>query len=178
VWRFLASRDTFGVAPLYWARRGDTVLFASELKAFEGEWRSVVEPFPPGHAWTPEGDLVAWRPSPSGAPVLLRSYGRRDDPPQWVFDAVRGSLVRAVERLMVADVPVGVFLSEGVDSSVVTAIAARAAAQAGSRLMTFAAGLAGSRDIEAARMVAEHAGTDHHELISRTTWWLGWRAST
>lgn len=53
--RFVATRDTFGVSPLYWAQRGDTVLFASELIAFEDEWRADVRRFPPGHAWTPEG---------------------------------------------------------------------------------------------------------------------------
>ena len=165
--RFVACRDTLGVAPLYWSRLGATTLFASELKAFEGEWRGAVEPFPPGHAWAPQDGLVAWRPSPTPAPVLLRSREPRDDPPRWVFDAIRDSLVRAVEHLMVADVPVGIFLSGGVDSSIVTAIAARAAAAAGTTIKTFAAGMEGSRDIEAARTVADHAGTDHHELIYR-----------
>ena len=165
--RFVATRDTLGVAPLYWARLGDTALFASELKAFEGEWRSAVEPFPPGHAWTPEEGLVGWRPSPTPAPVLLRSREPRDQPPRWVFDAIRDSLVRAVEQLMVADVPVGIFLSGGVDSSIITAIAARVAAAAGTTIRTFAAGLEGSRDIQAARTVAQHTGTDHHELIYR-----------
>lgn len=163
--RFVACRDTLGIAPLYWARRGGTTLFASELKAFEGEWRSVVEPFPPGNAWTPARGLVPWRPPPTPTPVLLRSRRPHDDPPRWVFDALRETLVRAVEHLLVADVPVGVFLSGGVDSSIVTAIAARAAAAAGRTVPTFAAGMAGSRDIAAARAVAEHLGTDHHELI-------------
>lgn len=163
--RFVACRDTLGIAPLYWSRHGDTVLFASELKAFEGEWRAAVEPFPPGHAWSPDEGLVGWRPAPSAAPVLLRSRRRSDDPPAWVLDAIRDTVVRAVERLLVADVPVGVFLSGGVDSSIVTAIAARAAEGSVTPLKTFAAGLAGSRDIEAARVVAAHSGTDHHELI-------------
>src|SRR5690606_5982959 len=163
--RFLAGRDTLGVAPLYWSRRGDTVVFASELKAFEDEWRRSVEPFPPGHAWTPEDGLVAWRPSPTGAPVLLRSYDPDEQPPRWVFEAVRHSVVRAVEQQMDVDVPVGVFLSGGVDSSIVTAIAARAAHRNGSLLPTFSAGLAGSPDVLAARAVAEHAGTEHRELI-------------
>ena len=163
--RFVACRDTLGVVPLYWSRRDGTAVFASELKAFEGDWRGGVEPFPPGHAWTPEDGLIPWRPAPAAAPVLLRSRGPRDEPPRWVFDAVRDSLVRAVEHLMVADVPVGIFLSGGVDSSIVTAIAARAAHTRGATTKTFAAGLAGSRDIEAARTVAEHTGTDHHEVV-------------
>ena len=74
--RFVATRDTLGVAPLYWARRDDTVLFASELKAFDEDWRGEVEPFPPGHTWTPQEGLRAWRPSPTAVPVLMRSLAR------------------------------------------------------------------------------------------------------
>lgn len=163
--RFVVCRDTLGIAPLYWSRLGDTTVFASELKAFEQPWRATIEPFPPGHVWTPEGGLVPWRPAPASTPVLMRSRAPHHGPPQWVFDAVRDSLVRAVEHLMVADVPVGIFLSGGVDSSIITAIAARAAARTGGRVTTFTAGLAGSADVEAARLVAAHAGTEHHERV-------------
>src|SRR5690606_33370426 len=96
-------------------------------------------------------------------PVLLRTRGAGEDPPDWVFDAVRDSLTRAVERALVADVPIGVFLSGGLDSSLITAIAARVARRRGWRLPTFAAGLPGSPDLAAARRVADHLGTDHHE---------------
>ena len=163
--RFAATRDTLGVVPLYWARRGETVLFASELKAFDEDWRGEVQPFPPGHAWTPAEGLVAWRPSPISTPVLMRSRAPDEAPPPWVFSAVRESLIRAVERELVADVGVGVFLSGGVDSSLVTAIAARAAGTNGAKIKTFAAGLADSPDLVAARTVAEHAGTDHYERV-------------
>jgi asparagine synthase (glutamine-hydrolysing) len=164
--RFVVSRDTFGIAPLYWAQRDGTVVFASELKAFDEGLREAVEPFPPGHAWTPQDGLHPWRPAPSAAPVLLKSYAPEDEPPGWVFDAVRGSLVRAIERQLIADVPVGVFLSGGLDSSIVTAIAARALQRDGQRpLKTFAAGLADSPDLLAARQVAEHTGTDHYEYV-------------
>lgn len=163
--RFAAARDTFGVSPLYWARRGDTVLFASELAAFEDEWRPDVRPFPPGHAWTPDAGLTPWRPFPAAAPVLLRSRAPDEEPPAWVFDALRETLVRAVERSLVADVPVGILLSGGLDSSVVTVIAARAAARDGTTLKTFAAGLRGSPDLAAARAVADAAGTEHREHV-------------
>lgn len=163
--RFVACRDTLGIAPLYWSRRGGTTVFASELKAFEDPWLSAIEPFPPGHAWTPEGGLVAWRSAPASTPVLMRSQAPHLGPPQWIFDAVRDSLVRATEHLMVADVPVGILLSGGVDSSIIAAIAARAAARSGNRVATFTAGLAGSADVEAARIVAAAAGTDHHERV-------------
>jgi asparagine synthase (glutamine-hydrolysing) len=163
--RFVAARDTLGIAPLYWARLGDTVLFASELVAFEGDWCPEVRPFPPGHAWTPDGGLTPWRPFPAGAPVLLQSRDPAEDPPAWVFDAVRDTLVRAVERALSSSVPAGVLLSGGLDSSVVTAIAARIAAERGTRIKTFAAGLEGSPDLAAARTVAEHTGTEHHEEV-------------
>lgn len=163
--RFVACRDPLGVAPLYWSRLGDTVLFASELKAFEGKWCRAVEPFPPGHTWSPREGLVEWSLSPNRAPFLLRGLGPRDEPPRWVFDAVRDSIVRSVERLMNVDAPIGVFLSGGVDSSIVTVVAAQVAKEAGTTIKTFAAGLAGSRDIVGARTVAEFAGTEHHEVI-------------
>lgn len=163
--RFAVSRDPLGVTPLYWARRGETVLFASELKAFDADWQADVEPFPPGHVWTPGDGLIAKPEFPAGAPVLLKSRHPEEEPPRWVFDAIRETLVRAVESAMEAEVPAGILLSGGVDSSVVTAIAARKAAKQGTKLKTFAAGLEGSSDLAAARLVAEHVGSDHQELV-------------
>ena len=163
--RFAVTRDGLGIAPLYWARRGETVLFASELKAFDDEWRPAVEPFPPGHTWTPDDGLVVGPGFPAAEPALLKSRAPHEDPPAWVFDALRDTIVRAVQQSLDAAVPVGVLLSGGVDSSIVTAVAARLAAQDGRRLPTFAVGLEGSSDLAAARLVADHAGTDHHELV-------------
>lgn len=163
--RFAVARDALGIAPLYWARRGGTVLFASELKAFDEDWLAEVEPFPPGHVWTPGDGLQAGPAFPAATPVLLNSRAPHEEPPAWVFDALRDTIVRSVHRSLDAAVPVGVLLSGGVDSSIVTAIAAGAAQQQGRQLPTFAVGLEGSGDLVAARLVAEHAGTDHHELI-------------
>lgn len=163
--RFAVARDVLGIAPLYWARCGETVLFASELKAFDEGWRHLVEPFPPGHSWTPEEGLIAGPTFPATAPVLLTSRAPHEEPPAWVFDALRETIIRSVERSLEAAVPVGVLLSGGVDSSIVTAVASRLATERGWRLPTFAVGLDGSGDLAAARKVAEHAGTDHHELI-------------
>jgi asparagine synthase (glutamine-hydrolysing) len=163
--RFVAARDSYGIAPLYWARRGETTLFASELKAFDVDWRPDVRPLPPGHAWTPADGLEPWLPSPALTPTLLRGRERDEEPPEWVFAAIRETLTRAVERMLTADVAVGALLSGGLDSSVVVAIAARIARREGWTLPTFAAGLAGSSDLSAARRVAEHVGTDHHERV-------------
>ncbi|MFA5606024.1 MAG: asparagine synthase-related protein [Leucobacter sp.] len=162
---FTVARDALGIAPLYWARHGDTTLFASELKSFEGEWRSRVEPFPPGHLWTPHGGLQEGPGMPGTGPVLLKTRDPREDPPAWVFDALRETLIRAVTENLDAQVPIGVLLSGGVDSSIITAIAAKALRERGVTVPTFAVGMAGSRDLLAAREVAEFVGTDHHELV-------------
>lgn len=162
---FTVARDELGIAPLYWARLGETVLFASELKAFEGEWRAHVEPFPPGHLWTPEGGLQAGPAMPGTGPVLLKTRGPREHPPEWLFDALRETLIRAVSENLDAQVPIGVLLSGGVDSSIITAIAAKLLRERGIVVPTFAVGMEGSRDLLAAREVAEFVGTEHHELV-------------
>jgi asparagine synthase (glutamine-hydrolysing) len=81
------------------------------------------------------------------------------------LEAIRDALITAVERQMMGDVPVGVFLSGGLDSTLVAAIAARWYERRGERLQTFAVGTADSGDLAAARRAAEHLGTDHHERI-------------
>jgi asparagine synthase (glutamine-hydrolysing) len=137
--RFVAARDPVGIKPLYWAREGDRVCFASEMAAFEADLRPHIEVFPPGCHWTPEGGLerFAAAVTPGGA-----SSSRPE--------ATRDVLVAAVERQLMGDVPVGVFLSGGLDSSLVAAIAARRLAERGERLQTFAVGTPGSPDLLAA----------------------------
>ncbi len=150
--RFVAARDPVGIKPLYWSHRGDEVRFASEMAAFDADWQSEVEPFPPGCWWTPEDGLQRFA---SAVP--------KERAIPWHGDLVAGTravLVRAVEHQMMGDVPVGVFLSGGLDSSLVAAIAARRDPD----LMTFAIGTPDSPDLAAARRVAEHLGTDHHEF--------------
>ena len=129
--RFAAVRDELGVAPLYWARRDGTVLFASELKAFEEEWQAEIEPFPTGHVWTPEGGLRKWASAPVGLSMLLRNRAPDEEPPLWVLDAIRDAVVRAVEEALIGDVPIGAFLSGGLDSSIICAIAVRACRERG-----------------------------------------------
>jgi len=154
--RFVAARDPVGIKPLYWSRRGDQVRFASEMHAFGPDWQPFVEPFPPGCAWTPEDGLQRFASAVSEVAL---------EPPHEDFVAgTRAVLVRAVERQMMGDVPVGVFLSGGLDSSLVAAIAARWCERQGTRLHTFAVGTPDSPDLAAARTVAEHLGTDHKEF--------------
>src|SRR4051812_25825478 len=149
--RFLAARDPVGIKPLYWAKRDRSVRFASEMSAFDRDWQRFVEVFPPGHYWTPQRGLVQFAPAV----------------PDWKGPegGTREILIRSVERQMMGDVPVGVFLSGGLDSSIVAAIAQRYLVERGERLKTFAVGLCDSPDILAARAVAEHLGTEHHESV-------------
>ena len=164
---FYAVRDPVGIKPLYWARRDGNVRFASEIRAFDPDWQPYVEAFPPGHYWTPESGLVRFAdavpeaghdqlegPSEPGAPV-----------PDEILRTTREKLVESVERQMMGDVPVGVFLSGGLDSSLVAAIAAPYLEERGEQLKTFAVGTENSADLIAAREVAEFLGTEHHERI-------------
>lgn len=152
----LAARDRLGVKPLYYARRNGLIAFASELRAFDPSWRPLVEEFPPGHVWTPEAGLVRFGDT---SPRHETGHATRDE----ARVAIRQSLQTAVRRRMMSDVPVGVFLSGGLDSSLVAAIMA---AESGDRpVHSFAAGTPGSSDLLAARRVAEHLGLVHHERV-------------
>ena len=153
---FLAARDRLGVKPLYWAKREGVVAFASELQAFEPEWRPLVEEFPPGHVWTPADGLVRY----GEIAEETREYTTREQ----AHDAIRAALVTGVRRRMMSDVPVGVFLSGGLDSSLVAAILAREG-EPGRPVHSFAAGTAGSSDLAAARIVADYLDLDHHERV-------------
>src|SRR3954452_2640714 len=164
---FLAARDPVGIKPLYWAATGDAVVFASEMAAFDPELRGRIEAFPPGHYWAPEKGLVRFgSPVPDDARENWRSTYTPGDPlPPRALLEVRAMLVDAVERQMMGDVPVGVFLSGGLDSSLVAAIAQRSLADRGERLKTFAVGLEASPDLLAARAAADCLGTEHHERV-------------
>ncbi|MBW2732320.1 MAG: asparagine synthase B [Deltaproteobacteria bacterium] len=163
--RVLAARDPMGVVPLYWGWGEDgSTWFASELKALEGVCERF-EPFPPGHRYA-DGELTryyepAWRE-------------RAACTAQVSPEDLRGALEKSVVKRLMCDVPYGVLLSGGLDSSLVAAIAARHAARRVEddecsaawwpRLHSFCVGLKGSPDLAAAREVAEMVGTVHHEL--------------
>lgn len=161
---FIAARDPVGIKPLYWVHDEGQATFASEISAFEPAVRSAIKVFPAGHYWTPESGLVEFAPA-------VREHLRDDplatrvDPPQHTLEHIRDVIVDAVERQMMGDVPVGVFLSGGLDSTLVAAIAQKYLERRGLRLKTFAVGLVDSPDLIAARTAAEYLGTEHHERI-------------
>jgi len=164
---FLAARDPVGIKPLYWAHDDGCVRFASEIAAFEPSWLPLVETFPPGCHWTPEGGLERFSAAvPAGSRVAPSGpWHATATPPAEALRATRQVLIDSIERQMMGDVPVGVFLSGGLDSSIVAAIAGRFVEGRGERLKTFAVGTEHSPDLLAARVVAQYLNTDHHERI-------------
>jgi asparagine synthase (glutamine-hydrolysing) len=157
--RFVAARDRLGIKPLYWARVDGLYYFASEMRAFPVTVQHAVEIFPPGCWWTPADGLVRFAAAVNFAPVQDGFTAAE------LEDRTRDVLVDSVRRHLMADVEVGVFLSGGLDSSIVAAVAAAEYTREGGRLKTFAVGVAGSADLLAAREVAEFLGTDHHETV-------------
>jgi len=165
--RFMAARDPVGIKPLYWARREGDTRFASEMRAFDPAWLPAVEAFPPGHFWTPRTGLRRFeRAVPERA---LKPFPAPRNPdaaiPEDLLRQTREMIVRSVDRQMMGDVPVGVFLSGGLDSTLVAAIAADYLRARGRRLQTFAVGTESSSDLHAARAAADYLGTEHHEAL-------------
>ncbi len=174
---FLIARDPIGVIPLYIGYDSDGKIYvASELKALEGQCEHY-EPFPPGHylyGVAKDSSLFTLHSS-------LKKYYQRD----WMqYDAVKDNsasvsaihdaLEDAVKRQLMSDVPYGVLLSGGLDSSVISAIAQKYSEmriEDGSktkaywpRLHSFAVGLKGAPDLAKAQLVADYIGTVHHEI--------------
>ena len=153
--RIIAARDPLGIKPLYLARIGNGIAFASELKAFDGVAVDSLEALPPGGLFDSRDGPRRWARVPQGT-----AEAEGDLDVAATAAELRLVLEEAVAKWMVADVEVGAFLSGGLDSSAIAALAARAAPY---RLKTFAVGAAGSPDLIAARQVAAHVGSEHFE---------------
>lgn len=165
---YFIARDHIGINPLYWGRDSEGNLYiSSELKAIF-DICPKVEVFPPGHYFKgSEGKLVKWY-KPSWAEPGVIPEGEAD------LDKLREALVAAVKRQLMCDVPYGLLISGGVDSSIVAAIAARHAERRvesdGSeqawwpRIHSFSVGLLDAPDTKYARIVAEAIGSQHHEI--------------
>jgi asparagine synthase (glutamine-hydrolysing) len=165
---YFVARDHMGIIPLYmgWDANG-TFYVASELKALEGVCTKI-ELFPPGHYLSSkDGELKRW---------YSRDWMEYDavKENQTSIDEIHDALEAAVHRQLMSDVPYGVLLSGGLDSSVTSAIAKK---YAGKRvesddtqaawwpqLHSFSVGLEGSPDLAAAQKVADYIGTVHHEI--------------
>ena len=166
--QYLIARDHMGIIPLYigWDKFG-TFYVASELKALEGVCNKI-EIFPPGHYMTKD----------NSKPV---KWYKRD----WMeyssvsenktnIDELQDALEQAVHRQLMSDVPYGVLLSGGLDSSITSALAKKYSknriesddqkAAWYPQLHSFAVGLTGSPDLKAAKLVSDHIGSIHHEV--------------
>ena len=165
---YFIARDHMGIIPLYigWDQNG-TFYVASELKALESVCTKI-ELFPPGHYFhSKEGEFVQW---------YKRDWSEYDavkDNATSIQD-IKEALEAAVHRQLMSDVPYGVLLSGGLDSSVTSAIAKKYAQKRVEsddtadawwpQLHSFSVGLEGSPDLAAAQKVADHIGTVHHEI--------------
>jgi asparagine synthase (glutamine-hydrolysing) len=145
--RFLAARDPIGIKPFYYSREGLRWYFASEAKALleAGVEPQEVRVLPPGYQLTAEG------PKQYYFRASHRSFPNPDLVRQLLDHAVR-------KRMTVADVEVGTFLSGGIDSSIVTALASRY----NPNVQAFTVGMEGTPDVVAAKKVAEFLGVRHH----------------
>jgi len=166
--KYLIARDHMGIIPLYIGWDKQNIFYvSSELKSLEGVCNKI-ELFPPGHYLdSSDGKLIKWYI------------------PNWTsFDSVKGSetkiklihdsLSSAVKRQLMSDVPYGVLLSGGLDSSITSALAKKFASKRiesndqqdawWPQLHSFSVGLKGAPDLKAAKIVADHIGTVHHEI--------------
>lgn len=164
--RWLIARDPVGVVPLYWGRdESGRMCVASEMKALVGSCHDIAQ-FPPGHYYDSDGDRLVryWqRPWRDYRATVGVQVGR---------DELRAAFEAAVHRQLMSDVPYGVLLSGGLDSSLVAACAARFARRRVEeddraeawwpRLHSFAIGLEGSPDLAAAQVAADALSTVHH----------------
>ena len=154
---FLA-RDPLGIKPLYYSVDGDGVTyFASEMQAL-APYVSDVSEFPAGHWYHSQRGLHRYFDLDA---LAAEARSRPTSSESEAVARLRAVLGAAVEKRLMADVPLGVFLSGGLDSSIVSALAVKKAG----RLHSFAIGTANGDDLPAARCAAEHLGTEHHERV-------------
>lgn len=152
----LLARDPVGIKPLYYGWVDGTIYFASEIKAIQ-DLCSDIREFPPGHYYTSRGGFDKYYDLSTVCDGAFKNS--REKPAG--LDEIRASLKRAVEKRLMADVPVGVYLSGGLDSTIVASLVAQILPD----VHSFSVGLAGSPDIENARIAAQYLGTQHHEYI-------------
>lgn len=154
---FLA-RDPIGIKPLYYGRQGDTLYFASEIKALSRVTHDIQE-FPAGHWFHSPTGLHRYYTvgQPAATPTGDGPIEDENHAQKLIVETLRN----AVQKRLMSDVPLGISLSGGLDSSIVSLLARRGTEQ----LNSFAVGVEGSADLAAAREVSRFLGTRHHELV-------------
>ena len=185
--RLLVGRDRFGIKPMYYHDDGKRLVFASELKALmldpsvprEVDHEALADYLTFQYVPSPRSIFGAVKKLPAGHFLSCDARGVRLErywslpstpdaghPEKWYQERLRALLAEAVKLRMVADVPLGAFLSGGIDSSVVVALMSQAS---GSPVKTFSIGFEEQdfSELEHARVVAKHLGTDHHEQVVR-----------
>ncbi|MDA3854320.1 MAG: asparagine synthase B, partial [Bacteroidales bacterium] len=165
---YLIGRDHIGIIPLYigWDTMNQFYV-ASEMKALEGICEKIEE-FLPGHYWSSkEGKMISW---------YKRDWMEYDNVKEneSSIEDLRQAMEDAVERQLMSDVPFGVLVSGGLDSSIISAVAQKFTMEHakkgdlsnswGNNLHSFAVGLVGSPDLAAAKKVADHIGSRHHSI--------------
>ncbi len=148
----LIARDPIGIKSLYYGKCDDKLMFASELKALSPYCENIEE-FPPGTAYHSREGLKTFYTVPDIWP--------EDRPADELIAEIRKTLEESVLKRLMSDVPLGAFLSGGLDSSIICAIARKHLPE----LHTFSVGVEGSRDLQSARMLSQYLDTIHHEYI-------------
>jgi asparagine synthase (glutamine-hydrolysing) len=153
---FLIARDPIGVKPLYWGKDATGAIFvSSELKSIEDQ--VAAEAFPPGHYFSSKTGLVKYyQPEWQDYKVCKEEEN---------LPLLRDALIEATRKRLMSDVPYGVLLSGGLDSSLTSSIVSRFTKEQGKTLHSFSVGLnAEAPDLKFARKVADFLGTQHHEI--------------
>ncbi|KYQ90430.1 asparagine synthetase [Tieghemostelium lacteum] len=165
---YLAARDPIGVVPLYigWGKDG-SVWFSSEMKSLVDDCEKL-QPFPPGHYYSSKSQSFVKYYQPSWKTEQPLTQSEKE-----VLPILRKAFEEAVVSRMMSDVPYGVLLSGGLDSSLVASIVSRHAEKRiednektrawWPRIHSFCIGLKDAPDLKAAREVSEYLGTVHHE---------------
>ena len=154
---FIVARDPIGVKPLYYGKAKDgTLYFASEMKSLSDHCETF-DHFPPGHFYTPKTGFVKFHnPAWENENVTTKKPD---------LESLNRLLTEATRKRLMSDVPLGVLLSGGLDSSLTSSITQRLLRETGQELHSFSIGLdPNAPDLEAAREAADFIGTKHHEI--------------